>query len=100
MPRISFRGIGIIQKIDDMAAVVTPPYDVIDSTAQKYYEKPYNVIRLEFGYQFPEDKVREQQIHQGSPDYRGWLENEVLIRKVNQPFTFMSRSFPLMPLTT
>jgi uncharacterized protein (DUF1015 family) len=36
---------------EDLAAVVTPPYDVISPTAQaRYYERsPHNIIRLELG---------------------------------------------------
>jgi uncharacterized protein (DUF1015 family) len=38
-------------RVQDLAKVITPPYDVISKEAQaRYYEQhPYNIIRLEFG---------------------------------------------------
>ena len=99
MPRvISFRGIRFNpDKIDDMAAVVTPPYDVIDSAAQKkYYEKsPYNVIRLELGYQYPEDNEKNNRYTRAARDYREWLENEVLIRESKPAFYLYEQEFSL-----
>lgn len=99
MPRvISFRGIRYNpEKIDDLAAVVTPPYDVIDSAAQKkYYEKsPYNVIRLEFGYQFPEDNEKNNRYTRAAHDYNKWLENEVLVRESKPAFYLYEQEFSL-----
>lgn len=99
MPKvISFRGIRFNpEKINDMAAVVTPPYDVIDSAAQKkYYEKsPYNIIRLELGYQFPEDSEKNNRYTRAARDYRGWLENEVLIRESKPAFYLYEQVFSL-----
>jgi len=39
------------EKVQDLAQVITPPYDIISKEAQaRYYERhPYNIIRLEFG---------------------------------------------------
>ena len=40
-----------VEKVGDIAQVVTPPYDIISPEAQeRYYARnQYNVIRLEFG---------------------------------------------------
>lgn len=44
-------------KVDDLAQVITPPYDIINHEAQaKYYARhPYNMIRLELALQKPTD---------------------------------------------
>ncbi len=46
-------------RVRDLAQVLSPPFDVIDTDAQKrYYERnPYNVIRLELGEQYPTDTL-------------------------------------------
>ncbi len=46
-----------IDKVGNIADVVTPPYDVISKEAQaSYYARsPYNIIRLELGQTTPED---------------------------------------------
>lgn len=48
-----------VDKIHDLAQVITPPFDVIDQDAQRrYYERnPYNVIRLELGQRYPTDNT-------------------------------------------
>ncbi len=47
------------EKVEDLAQVITPPFDVISNEAQKrYYERhPYNVIRMELGKQQPNDNA-------------------------------------------
>jgi len=46
-------------RVRDLAQVLSPPFDVIDTDAQRrYYERnPYNVIRLELGEQYPTDTM-------------------------------------------
>ncbi|GCE46957.1 uncharacterized protein (DUF1015 family) [Thermosporothrix hazakensis] len=45
------------EKIEDLAQVVTPPFDVISKEAQeRYYQRnPYNIVRLELGKAEPND---------------------------------------------
>ena len=54
------RGIRYVHKpVDDLAQVVTPPFDVISKGAQaRYYARhPYNCIRLELGREEPDDNT-------------------------------------------
>ncbi|MGB9793213.1 MAG: DUF1015 domain-containing protein [Thermacetogeniaceae bacterium] len=69
--------------IKDMSSVVTPPYDVIDPVSQKrYYEKhPYNIIRLELGYEYPTDNEQNNRYTRAAADYRRWLQENVLIQE-------------------
>jgi uncharacterized protein (DUF1015 family) len=47
------------ERVNDLAQVITPPYDVINPAAQtRYYERnPYNVIRLELGKEGASDNA-------------------------------------------
>jgi len=78
---IPFRGIRYnTGQVPDISAVVTPPYDVIDAAAQqKFYERhPYNVIRLEYGRQFPTDDDTDNRYTRAARDYRDWQHTGVL----------------------
>lgn len=83
------------QIIKDLAAVVTPPYDVIDSAAQKkYYEKsPYNIIRLELGYSFPTDTETNNRYTRAAKDFRQWLQNGVLLREKVESIYLLEQEF-------
>lgn len=68
------------EKIASVASVVTPPYDVIDETAQaRYYaEHPANVIRLELGLIFPQDTSSNNRYTRAQQYLEKWLEDEIL----------------------
>ena len=85
------------KKIKDMSAVVTPPYDVIDDAAQKmYYEKnPYNIIRLELGYQFPDDSEKDNRYTRAATTYQTWLEKEILIREAREALYLYEQEFSI-----
>lgn len=82
-------------RISDMAAVVTPPYDVIDAAAQqKYYERhPYNVIRLEYGLQYPGDDDGNNRYTRAARDYREWLDSGILIREPDAAIYLQEQEF-------
>lgn len=68
------------KKADNLAEVVTPPYDVIDATAQDCYYKrhPYNIIRLEYGKTLPEDNETSNRYTRSASDFSAWLKENVL----------------------
>ena len=76
-----FRGIRYNQEIiTDMASVICPPYDVISPEEQEnYYKKnDYNVVRLEYGMESPED-VETNNRHSRSRDiFNEWLKGNIL----------------------
>jgi uncharacterized protein (DUF1015 family) len=93
---IPFHGIRYnTSKTPDMTAVVTPPYDVIDTTAQqKYYERhPYNVIRLEYGQQHPTDDDAANRYTRATDDYRDWLQSGILIQEPEAAIYLQEQSF-------
>ncbi|HAA90339.1 MAG: Uncharacterized protein XD63_0096 [Thermoanaerobacterales bacterium 50_218] len=93
---IPFRGIRYNkEKIGNLAAVVTPPYDVIDSKAQKmYYERhPYNVIRLELGYQYPTDDEHNNRYTRAAKFYQEWLHEGILKHEDEEAFYLYEQEF-------
>jgi len=84
-------------KTPDLTAVVTPPYDVIDAAAQqKYYERhPYNVIRLEYGQQYPTDDDTANRYTRAAADYRDWLKSGILIREPEAAIYLQEQSFQI-----
>jgi uncharacterized protein (DUF1015 family) len=53
-----FRGLRYnLDRVRDLSAVITPPYDVISPAEQLRYHKlnPYNVIRLDYAIDQPDD---------------------------------------------
>jgi uncharacterized protein (DUF1015 family) len=69
------RGLRYAQtKVPDLAQVITPPYDIISKEAQaRYYERhPYNVIRLEFGYNQPADTTLNNVYTRAAATFSEW----------------------------
>ena len=79
---IAFKGLRYnSEKITNLSSVVTPPYDIIDETAQaKYYaEHPANIIRLELGLTFPQDTPTNNRYTRAKNYIDKWLEEEILL---------------------
>ncbi len=76
--------------VSDLAQVITPPFDVIDTDAQRrYYERnPYNVIRLELGEQYPADTVLNTVYTRAATTLSEWRLNGVL-RQENTPCYYL-----------
>ena len=66
--------------VRDLAQVITPPFDVIDTNAQRrYYERnSYNVIRLELGEQYPTDNTLNTVYTRAATTLSEWRLNGVL----------------------
>ncbi|MGI5879308.1 MAG: DUF1015 domain-containing protein [Syntrophomonadaceae bacterium] len=79
---VAFKGLRYNpEKIANLSSVVTPPYDIIDETAQtKYYaEHPANIIRLELGLTFPQDTPSNNRYTRAKNYIEKWLEEEILL---------------------
>ncbi len=79
----SFRGLMYNQnKIDNLADVLTPPYDIIDNEQQEFYyqKSPYNVIRLVLGKELPNDENNNR--YTRAANYLNeWINQKILIFK-------------------
>lgn len=84
-------------KIGDMALVVTPPYDVIDTPAQaRYYARhPYNIIRLELGQVLPQDDERNNRYSRAANYFSRWLEEGILKREGKPAFYLYQQEFSI-----
>ena len=84
MARITpFRGIIYnTQIINHLSQVVTPPYDVINPMEQeRYYQlHPYNIIRLDFGKNFPSDTPEDNRYTRAARILKIWEKEQILIR--------------------
>ncbi|MFZ5650402.1 MAG: DUF1015 domain-containing protein [Bacillota bacterium] len=79
---IPFKGLRFNDEyVNNLADVVTPPYDVIDQAAQdRYYQKhPYNIIRLEYGKAYPGDSENNSRYTRAAADFHMWKAEKVLV---------------------
>jgi len=92
-----FRGLRYnLEQIGDLSAVITPPYDVISTKEQlQYHDKsPYNVIRLEFGEERPEDTAQDNKYTRAALNMEGWLREGILVREERPAFYLIEHRFP------
>ncbi len=78
------------RRCGDMAAVVAPPYDLIDSAlqAQLYARSPYNIVRLELGLEADRYGAAAQTLRQ-------WREQKILTRAALPGFYLYTQIFGL-----
>lgn len=68
------------QAVNDLAQVITPPFDVISAEAQaRYYARhPYNVIRLELGQTTAADTTLDNRYTRAAATLAEWRQAKVL----------------------
>ena len=78
------------KKAGNIKDLVTPPYDVIDATAQEgYYQiNPHNVIRLEYGKITPSDNDMDNRYTRAADFFRRW-QDEGALRAENKPALYL-----------
>lgn len=77
--------------VEDMANVLCPPYDMIDTDLQKNLKalSPYNAVHLE-GAERPDPLDPERSYLEASSLYRSWLEQNVL-KQDEEPNYYLMR---------
>lgn len=67
--------------VKDLASVICPPYDIISRDEQKalYEKSEYNVIRLEYGMDLPDDSPDNNKHTRARVTFDQWLKSGVLI---------------------
>ena len=86
-----FRGLRYnLDRISDLSAVITPPYDVISAAEQiRYYKlNPYNVIRLDYGIDEPGDTPANNKYTRAAGYVKHWLDEGILVRE-NRPALYL-----------
>jgi uncharacterized protein (DUF1015 family) len=68
--------------VPDLAAVVTPPYDVISPAAQEMYHRRhrYNMVRLILANKEPGDRAERSWFTRAAEELRAWREQGILLR--------------------
>jgi len=82
-------------QIGDLSSVICPPYDVISAEEQRRYHdrSPYNVIRLEFGLEWPNDSSENNKYTRAAMTLDGWLRHSILIREKRPAFYLVEHHF-------
>lgn len=97
---------GIRYTSGDLAALVTPPYDVISPEAQaRYYERhPENIIRLELGRDEPGDDTLDNRYTRAAVTFAEWRLQGILAQDApslylyEQRFTAQGRDYTRLSL--
>lgn len=78
-----FKGIKYNLKNEDLANVITPPYDVITQEEQEifYNKHSYNFIRLILGKEFISDNEKDNRYIRAANYLHEWLDKKILIQE-------------------
>ncbi len=96
---IPFRGILYNPKnIQNLEAVVAPPYDVISEVDQEnlYQKSDYNIVRLILGKIFENDNERNNRYTRAARDLNDWLQKGILQQNGDECLYFYSQNFLFM----
>src|SRR5215813_13527641 len=79
--------------VDRLAALVTPPYDVISPEAQaRYYQRdPHNIIRLELGREEPDDDDLDNRYTRAAASFAEWRRDGVLQQDTPRLYLYEQR---------
>ncbi len=90
------RGLRYTQaKVENLAQVITPPFDVISQEAQQcYYERhPYNVIRLELGRRLSTDNTLDTVYTRAAAALSEWRRQGILQQEAHPGYYLYQQSF-------
>lgn len=94
---IPFRG--ILYNPDKISGdeVTAPPYDIIaPEYREALYEKnPYNIVRIDFGKEMPEDSADSNKYTRSGSYLEKWLQEGVLVRDDKPSFYFYEITYQL-----
>jgi len=81
----------------DLALIITPPYDVIDQSAQEglYARHPWNMIRLEYGASLPGDDRTNNRYTRAAEHFNRWRREGILARDKRPALYFYEQVFSL-----
>jgi len=83
---IPFKGILYNTERINVEDVLAPPYDIITPELREelYNKSPYNIVRIDFGKDFPNDNSIENKYTRAKKLLKEWLLNKILIQN-NEP---------------
>ncbi|MEK6692500.1 MAG: DUF1015 domain-containing protein [Nitrospirota bacterium] len=70
------------EKVKDLNQVIAPPYDIISSGLQErlYRSSPYNIVRIDFGREYPDDTPEKNKYKRAFSYINDWLKEGILKR--------------------
>jgi uncharacterized protein (DUF1015 family) len=79
---IPFRGILYNPAKVSGDEVIAPPYDIITSEYRDvlYQKSPYNIVRIDFGKELPDDAVSTNKYNRARDSFEQWLKEGILVR--------------------
>ena len=95
---IPFRGLRYnTEKVKELDAVTAPPYDIISPAEQQelYNKNEHNVIRLDYGMEFPEDTAENNRYTRSAAYLEEWLKEQDLLREEKPAFYIYEQIFSL-----
>jgi uncharacterized protein (DUF1015 family) len=94
---IPFRGVIYnTRKIENMANVVAPPFDIVSEQEQLEYHKshPNNMIRLTLGKKYENDNSTNNRYTRSANYFNQWLSEHIMVRDKIPAFYLTSMEFP------
>ncbi len=97
---VPFRGVRFSEKViknRDLSDIIVPPYDMITAVEQEqlYRRSPYNLVRLEYGKRFPEDREGNNRYTRAAAEMGHLLEEKVLVLEEERSFYLYRQGFTL-----
>lgn len=83
------------QVVTNPSSIITPPYDVISSEERILYHRksPYNIIRLEYGEEQPDDSAENNKYTRAAAALDAWLKEGALVREDCSAFYIVEHRF-------
>ena len=95
---IPFKGLRYnTEKIANMEAVTSPPYDIISSEQQQelYNQNEYNVIRIDYGMEFASDDEENNKYARSAAYLKKWIDDGILKYDDKNAFYIYEQIFSL-----
>ncbi len=85
---IPFRGLLFDNSKVSLGEVVAPPYDIITAEGREslYRQSPYNIVRIDFGKEEPEDNEAENKYTRARGYLDAWTKAGILVRSDKPSF--------------
>ncbi|MEZ0537814.1 DUF1015 domain-containing protein [Caldicellulosiruptoraceae bacterium PP1] len=90
----AFFGVRYAENID-LDKVICPPYDIIsESEREELYQKsPYNIIRIEYGKELPNDNEKENKFTRAKKSLDEWLNSGILKKEDKESLYILEQEF-------
>lgn len=91
-----FKGVRYnLDKVDSIADVITPPYDVIsDTQQQEFYDiSPYNMIRLELAKEHADDNDSDNKYTRAAASFKSWLGDNIMCQDSDNSLYIYEQQF-------